>query len=324
MDPLSDVFSLLRVERVLASQLEVRGPWAMRFTGLRHIKFAGVLEGSFWLWFEDGTPPLRLEAGDFFLLTRGQTYCTGSDPTLDAVDGREMLSRCFDPDGVVRFGDEGERVSASGGRFIFADDTSDQLLKLLPPIVHVPAASESAASLRAVLELMRLESQTERPGAPVAAASLANMVLIQIFRAHLASGTPTPGWLGSLGDPKIGVALGLMHADIARPWKVADLARAVAMSRTAFAERFKSLVGVPPLTYLTGWRMAVASYALKTGDKSLSAIAESVGYGSDVAFSSAFRRATGRSPGRSRSNRPDPLAEAALAPSFRRSAPGAS
>lgn len=277
----------------------------MRFTGLRHIKFAGVLEGSFWLWVEDGTPPLRLEAGDFYLLTRGQPYCTGSDPTLEAIDGREVLTRCVGPDGVVRYGNEGERITASGGRFIFANDTSDMLLKLLPPIVHVSAASESAASLCAVLELMRLESQTERPGAAVAAASLANMVLIQIFRAHLASGIPTPGWLGALGDPKIGAALGLMHADFARQWKVDDLASAVAMSRTAFAERFKSLVGVPPLTYLTGWRIAVASFALKTSDKSLSAIAESVGYGSDVAFSSAFKRATGRSPGRSRSDPSD-------------------
>jgi AraC-like DNA-binding protein len=302
MDPLSDVFSLLRVESVVAAHLEVRGAWALRFTGLRHIKFAGVLEGSFWLWIEDGMPPLRLEAGDFYLLTRGQSYCTGSDPTLEPIDGRVVLARCVGPDGVVRYGNEGERTTASGGRFIFENDTSDLLLTLLPPVVHVPAASESAASLRAVLELLRLESQTEKPCASVAAASLANMVLVQILRTHLGSGIPTPGWLGALADPKIGAALGLMHADIARQWRVDDLACAVAMSRTAFSERFKALVGVPPLTYLTGWRMAVASFALKTSDMSLSGIAESVGYGSDVAFSSAFKRATGRSPGRSRSN----------------------
>jgi AraC-like DNA-binding protein len=303
MDPLSDVFSLLRVERVVAARLEVRGAWAMRFTGLRHIKFAGVLEGSFWLWVEDGTPPLRLETGDFYLLTRGQPYCTGSDPTLDTVDGRAVLADCVGADGVVRYGDVGERIFASGGRFVFDNDASDLLSRLLPPVVHVPAAFESAASLRAVLELLRLESRTEKPGAPVAAASLANMVLVQILRAHLASDVPAPGWLGALADPKIGAALGLMHADIARQWRVDDLASAVAMSRTAFAERFKSLVGVPPLKYLTDWRMAVAGFALRTSDKRLSAVAESVGYGSDVAFSAAFKRAVGRSPGRSRSNR---------------------
>lgn len=275
----------------------------MRFTGLRHIKFAGVLEGSFWLWIEGEMPPLRLEAGDFYLLTRGQTYCTGSDPTLKAVDGREVLAGCLCSDGVVRYGNEGERTTASGGRFTFGSDTSDLVIKLLPPVVHVPAASESAASLRAVLELLRLESRTKKPGASVAAASLATMVLIQIFRAHLASGVPTSGWLSALADPKIGAALGRMHADVARPWKVDELACAVAMSRTAFTERFKALVGVPPLTYLTGWRMAVATFALKTSDKSLSEIAQSVGYGSDVAFSSAFKRTTGCSPGQLRSIR---------------------
>ncbi|CAN5476279.1 AraC family transcriptional regulator [soil metagenome] len=303
MDPLSDVFSLLRVERLVAAHIEVRGAWAMRFTGLRHIKFAGVLEGAFWLWVEDGTPPLRLETGDFYLLTRGQTYCTGSDPRLEAVDGRAVLSARVGTDGIVRYGDEGERTSASGGRFVFDNDASGLLSRLLPPIVHVPAASESAASLRAVLELLRLESRAEKPGAPVAAAGLANIVLVQILRAHMAAGAPTPGWLGALADPKIGAALALMHTDIARPWRVDDLASAVAMSRTAFAERFKSLVGIPPLTYLTDWRMAVAGFALKTSGKSVAAVAESVGYGSDVAFSTAFRRATGSSPGRLKSKR---------------------
>lgn len=303
MDPLSDVFSLLRVERLVAADLEVRGAWAMRFTGRRHIKFAGVLEGAFWLWVDDGTPPLRLETGDFYLLTRGQPYCTGSDPTLDAIDGREVLATCVDADGIVRYGSGGERTSASGGRFVFDNDANGLLSRLLPPIVHVPAASESAASLRAVLELLRLESRTRKPGAPVAAASLANMVLVQILRAHIATDAPTPGWLGALADPKVGAAIALMHEDIARPWRVDDLACAVAMSRTAFTERFKSLVGMPPLKYLTDWRMAVAGRALKTSDDSVSAVAENVGYGSDVAFSSAFRRAMGSSPGRWRRSR---------------------
>jgi AraC-like DNA-binding protein len=300
MDPLSDVFSLLRVESVLSARIEVLGPWSLRFSAYRHMKFGGILEGSFWLWSEGEAPPVKLEAGDFYLLTRGQPYCTGSDPALDPIDGREVLASCRCPDGIVRYGEAGERVSAAGGRFTFDDDTSDLLLSLLPPLVHVPVASESAAPLRAVLELLRLETEAVRPGASVAAVSLANMVLVEILRVHLASGVHTPGWLGALADPKIGAALGYMHADVARRWKIEELASAVAMSRTAFTERFKSLVGMPPLSYLIRWRMAVAGAALRTS-KSLSAIAESVGYGSDVAFNSAFKRTTGRSPGRYRS-----------------------
>lgn len=301
MDPLSDLFSLLKVESVLSARLEVRGPWSLRFSAQRHMKFGGVLAGSFWLWTEDEQPPVKLEAGDFYLLTRGQAYGTGSDRSLAPVDGREVLATCLCPDGIVRYGEGDGMVSAAGGRFTFDDGTSELLLNFLPPLVHVPTASESAAPLRALLELLRLETEAVRPGASVAATSLANIVLVQILRAHLASGVHTPGWLGALVDPKIGAALGLMHGDIARRWSVEELASAVAMSRTTFTERFKALVGLPPLGYLTGWRMAVAGSALKAGGQSLSAVAESVGYGSDTAFSAAFKRATGRRPGRYRS-----------------------
>jgi len=296
MDPLSDVLSLLKFTSLLSARIEVLGPWSLRFSAYPHIKFGGVLEGSFWLWSEDGTPPVRMEAGDFYLLTRGQPYCTGSDPALEAADGREILATHRGADGIVRYGDSGERVSAAGGRFIFEDNASDMLLRLLPPLVHVKAASDSAAPLRAVLELLGLETRSPRPGASVSAISLANLVLVEILRVHLGSGGHKPGWLGALADPKIGPALSLLHGDIARKWKVEELAEAVAMSRTAFTERFRACVGTPPLSYLIHWRMAVARDALK-GDKPLSEIAASVGYGSDTAFNSAFKRTTGGSPG---------------------------
>lgn len=112
-----------------------------------------------------------------------------------------------------------------------------------------------------------------RPGASIAAVTLANMVLVQILRQHLASGTNAPGWLSALADPKIGAALGCIHADVSRRWKVEELASAVAMSRTTFTERFKALVGMPPLKYPTGCCIALASAALREG-KSLSSIAE--------------------------------------------------
>lgn len=277
MDPLSDVFSLLKAQCVTSARLDVLGPWAMRFTGRHHIKFAGVLEGAFWLWTDDGEPPLHLRTGDFYLLTRGQSYCTGSDTTLVPIDGREVLASCLNADGIVRYGHQGDKVSAAGGRFVFDADAEDLLLKLLPPIVHVPAASQGAASLRALLELLRLETEAVRPGAAVVATNLASMVLMQSLRLHMASGVRLPGWLGALADPKVGAVLALLHADIARRWTVEELASSVAMSRTSFAERFKTMTGVPPLRYLIEWRLAVASAALKSNHRSVSEVAESVG-----------------------------------------------
>ncbi|CAG2154310.1 AraC family transcriptional regulator [Cupriavidus numazuensis] len=299
MDPLSDVFHLLKVESVLSARLEVHGAWSLRFSAYEHIKFGGVLEGAFWLWFEDGAPPVELRAGDFYLLTQGQAYCTGSDPSLPPVDGREVLATNLCADGIVRYGRCGEKVSAAGGRFVFDADTSELLLKSLPPLIHIPAASETAPALRTVLDLLRLETERPRPGASVAAASLANMVLVQVLREYLASGAHTPGWLGALADPKIGTALALIHEDVARRWKVDELAAAVAMSRTTFAERFRTLVGMTPIDYLTDWRIAKAGAALREG-KSIASVAESIGYGSEAAFNSAFKRIVGQTPGRYR------------------------
>ena len=300
MDPISSIFSLLTVQSALTARIELRGPWALRFSSYQHVKFTGVLEGEFWLWFEDGTPPLKLETGDFYLMTRGLPYCTGSDPTLTPEDGRAFLARHAGPEGIVRSGDGGRIAIATGGRFTFEGDSSDLLLNLLPPLVHIPAGAPGAAPLRAVLELLRLESATALPGASVVSASLASLILIQILRAHLATAAPAAGWLGALADPRIGKALTLMHAQFARCWKVEELASEVAISRTAFAERFRRLVGVPPLAYLIDWRMSVAGAALKAG-ASLSQVAQQVGYGSDAAFSAAFKRATGHSPGQYRS-----------------------
>ncbi|POZ59927.1 AraC family transcriptional regulator [Chromobacterium alticapitis] len=299
MDPLSDVFHLLKVESVLSARFEAHGAWSLRFSAYQHMKFGGVLAGAFWLWFEDGAPPLRLNQGDFYLLTQGQAYCTGSDPSLAPVDGRVVLAANRCEDGIVRYGQGEESVSAAGGRFIFDTNVGSLLLKSLPPLIHIPAASESAPALRATLELLRFETETPRPAASVAAASLANLVLVQVLRAYLASGEHAPGWLGALAEPKLGKALCLMHADVARHWKVEELAAAVAMSRTAFSERFRTRVGMTPIDYLAHWRIAKACAALSAG-KSIASVAESIGYGSEAAFHTAFKRIVGQSPGRYR------------------------
>lgn len=296
MDPLSDVFSLLKVESVLSARLEAVGSWAMRFPGYRHIKFGGVIDGSFWLWATGAAEPVKLEAGDFYLLTDGLPYCTASDPGIETVDGPDVFATHRGPDGIVRYGDGEERVIATGGRFTFDNDMSDILLKLLPPRLHIRAGSPSAKPLRAALDLLGFETEIIRPGTGVMATSLANIVLVQILRAYLASDQHPAGWLGALADTKIGSALRMMHGDVARRWKVEDMASGVGMSRTIFTERFKTLTGLPPLEYLIRWRMVVARNALRNGDKSLSSIAASIGYGSDSAFSSAFKRAFGRSP----------------------------
>jgi AraC-like DNA-binding protein len=272
----------------------------MRFPAYCHIKFGGVLEGSFSLWVEGSVVPVKLNAGDFYLLTNGQAYCSATDPVLAPLDGRLIFDAYKDADGVVRYGAGGNKVVAAGGRFTFDDATSDILLKQLPPLIHIPAGAEGAGPLGAIIDLLSYETKTIQPGSAVSAGSIANVVLVHILRAHLATSPQPTGWLSAIMDARVGAALTLMHGDLARRWKVEDLALAVGMSRTAFTQRFKTLVGLPPLDYLMRWRMTVAGTELRRGDKSLSSIAESVGYASDTAFNSAFKRTIGQSPGRYR------------------------
>jgi AraC-like DNA-binding protein len=304
MDPLSDLLALLRVESVLSARMEARGHWSMRFPAYRHIKFGGVIEGRRWIWVE-GSSPTQLETGDFYLLTDGRPYCVASDPSLEPEDGVAVFSSHMGEDGVVRYGNAGDTTVVAAGLFIFSGDSAETLLGQLPPLIHVPAGSAGSAPLAAILPLIGMETAAAAPGAAVAASSLANLVLVQVLRAHLVSTQQPPGWLGAMTDAYISRALWLMHRDVGRHWTVNDLARSIGMSRTAFSTRFRERVGLPPLDYLTRWRMIVAATALRRGLDSLATIATKVGYASDTAFSNAFKRERGISPGRFRAGGAD-------------------
>lgn len=301
MDPLSDALSLLKVKGVLSARFEAAEPWALRFPAYRHVKFGGVIEGDRWVWIERVTAPVQMKAGDFCLLTDGLPYCFASDPGLALQDGEKVFVDNLGPDGIVRYGRGEIRTISVGGLFEFDDDMSGLLLNLLPPLVHVAADSPDARTLSAALELIKAETGSARPGAAAMAGSIANMLLVNILRAHLAAHSRSSGWLGALSDPRIGSALRLMHEEIARRWKVEELASKVGMSRTAFTERFKDLVGLPPVEYLIRWRMTIARDSLKTGNDTLSNIAAAIGYASETTFSSTFKRMFGQSPSRYRS-----------------------
>lgn len=302
MDALSDVLSMLRVSSVLSSRFEGRGAWAFRFPAYQGIKFGGVLSGRFHLWIAGSTTPLTLEKGDFYMLTNGQPFCSASDPERAPLDGPATYRSIRGADGVVRYQGDGdhERVSLASGRFTFENDVTEILLRHLPPLIHLRAAELGSHALSRILDLLEWETNGLHAGADVASSSLAALVLVHTLRAYLAS-TPQPeGWLGALADPKIGSALSMMHAQPGERWTVERLASAVGMSRTAFATRFRRQVGSAPLDYLARWRMTIARSALKHSEEPLTEIASRIGYLSDTAFSIAFKRSTGQSPGRFR------------------------
>jgi AraC-like DNA-binding protein len=188
-----------------------------------------------------------------------------------------------------------------GGRFSFAGDHADMLLGALPAIVHVRDASNQATVLRFALEQLAAELKNRPPGGALMAEHLAQIMLLQVLRLWLASQKhPRSGWLGALSDQRLAKAIGALHAEPARRWRLAELADIAGMSRTTFAVRFREAVGQPPLDYLIGWRMRLAADQLRRTQDSLATIAFAVGYESEAAFSTIFRRVMGCAPGKYR------------------------
>ncbi len=293
VDPLSDILSLLRPKTAISAGLDAGGEWAIQFPAHHGIKFNTVTQGACWVSVANqAEPALRIEAGDCFLLTRGLPFLFATDEAPLPIDSATIYDNAIN--GVATCNGGGD-FYLIGGRFSFEGDHAGLLFDALPPIVHVRDASNQAAVLRWSLEQLAMELKQGSPGGALMADHLAQIMLLQVLRLWLASDKRS-GWLGALADPRLTRALSALHAAPGRRWTLADLAGFAGMSRTSFAERFRDVVGQTPLDYLAGWRMRLAADRLYRSDDSVAAIGFSVGYGSEAAFSTAFRRMMGRTP----------------------------
>jgi AraC-like DNA-binding protein len=192
------------------------------------------------------------------------------------------------------------------GGHVDLDPAGDALLLgALPPVAHVRATARSGADLRGCVHRLFDEVSANRMGSAFAVRQHCQLLLLEVLRAYVGQADLPPGWLRVLTDDRLRPALDLMHADPGKPWGLEDLARAAAMSRTTFAERFRAVAGVPPLTYLNRWRMLLARRALRDRDVRVGSLAVELGYASESAFSTAFKREVGESPLRYRNRARD-------------------
>jgi AraC-like DNA-binding protein len=170
---------------------------------------------------------------------------------------------------------------------------------VLPEVIHVGATTTPGpTSVHDMVRLMAAELADLRPGGEAVTTRLADILVVQAIRTWLEQAPEArAGWLGALQDERIGRALTAIHRDPGGDWTLERLARQAAMSRSSFAARFAELVGDPPMTFLTRWRMTVADVRLREGTATVSGVAASMGYRSDAAFSRAFTRVTGMTPG---------------------------
>ncbi len=276
MDVLSDVLTTVRLHSAIHFCPELSAPWGIQVSAQRDRAIFYVLSrGSCYLEVDGLASPVPLVGGDVAMLPHGAAHILRDQVHTPAIPLEALL-----PEGCAstaprafHHGGSGGKSALVAGYFTFGQRAANHLLAPLPPLIHIRAEDgQSVPWLEATLKFLACESTSEVPGAQLIMARLTDVLCVQILRA-------------------------LMHQQPDHPWTVAALAERVSMSRTGFAVRFSKMAGVAPLDYLRKWRMQKASDLLRQGEEPLEAIAERIGYESGAAFSKAFKREMGITPG---------------------------
>jgi AraC-like DNA-binding protein len=312
MDLLRDIMESLRTRGLVHGRLEFRGPFGFRFpVEMGH--FFIVTRGTCYLHTTDETL-LRLEVGDFAFLPTSNP-CS----LLSAIDVEEIRSfndeesESYVQSGVIHFdGQMGAPVSLISGCFKFSSPESRLLVEHLPPTVHLQASGPHVTPwTHAIIQLMVNETIQRGLGSTTVIDRLAEVLFVHALRDYFERPRPSQSesWLRAMGDAKIGPSLNRIHSDLAYNWTVQELAHSVGMSRSAFAAKFKSVVGTTPLDHLTKRRMLrAAGMITQTTSARIDMIAAAVGYESESSFRKAFRNVMGASPSEYRKrSRPKPL-----------------
>ncbi|OAG71670.1 transcriptional regulator [Gluconobacter japonicus] len=300
-DPLSDVLNLANARCVLTGKLVAGNEWSRKFQRNEAVKFLAVVKGSCWILKESsGVEATVFQAGDVVITNGAPSIILAS--RVDGFEGASDGPLKRDAEGNFRIGDGSDFVMI-GGLVEVEEQRCGFLRASLPPMFHVNGQTTEAKKLRWLLTELAEETLHQRAGSMIAITHLAELLFVEALRLHIEAAksmATATGWLTALEDRRISVALRKIHAEPAHAWNLEELAKLSGMSRTSFAVRFREIVGEPPLTYVLNWRMRLAERELSETDHSVADIAWSLGYGSESAFSNAFSRATGCSPGRFR------------------------
>lgn len=325
MDVVSDAISAVHLGHPWSHRVRTSGSWRARLDPYDGAGFYVVLKGSCRLLI-DGGSPVPLGVGDAVLLPHGTGHVIASSP-VDATSATGATGTAVAAEEAVPFeqwlaettglgarpgGDETEMLC---GRYWLDCSRMHPLMTELPEVVHLPSRVGTHLELRAAIDLLAGELDELRPGSCVALPNLLDLLLIYMIRSWMTE-TTRGVWPGALGDPVTAAALRAMHSDPAASWSNDRLAAEAGVSRPTLARRFTTLVGRPPMAYLTWWRVILAAALLRDTSHTLATIAGRVGYGSPYALSHAFEREFGTTPGRYRAK----AANRSAAPNSPRSA----
>jgi AraC-like DNA-binding protein len=314
-DTLSDVLRTIRLSGATFFRVAARAPWVAEqpgpeiilpkiLPGASHmIAYHVVIEGRCFANLIGGAP-IALEAGEAIVFTRGDPHVMSSSPGMrgdpfspGVIDAATRGQLPF----FINFGGSGPISARVVCGFLACNARAfNPLLESLPPVVKAgDSRSSNAGRLGQLIDWAIIETAEHRAGGESVLAKLSELMFIEVVRRYLESLPPErAGWLAGLRDPFVGKALSVMHGATARSWTTEQLAKEVGVSRSVLAQRFRSMVGIPPMQYLVKWRMQVASELLSRGSAAANeaTIATEIGYGSVAAFSRAFKKVVGVSP----------------------------
>jgi AraC-like DNA-binding protein len=298
MDPLSLVLSDLRLESTLYCALQVTAPWGVAYPGGHQAGFHVITSGACDL-IVPGRAPLRLEAGDMVVLPRGTPHRLEAGDPVDAVSIVKLAeSVSAQGAGPVTHGGGGALTEYLCGAIDFGARGDHPMLSALPDVIHVRGeAGRAQPWMEMIVNAMACEQRSGRVGGATVLTRLSDVLFVQALRAHLAElPAESTGWMGALRDPVLSRAIACVHRAPERNWTVETLARESGQSRSQFAVRFTTVVGVPPLAYVTRWRMYRARVLLRDEQARVGEVARLLGYSSETAFSTAFKREVGVAP----------------------------
>jgi AraC-like DNA-binding protein len=278
-------------------------PWSLRIQDDAPLTLVAILRGEAWVVPDTGDA-VRLGRGDVAIMRGPDPYTVADDPATAPQVVIQPGQRCTTPDGeeLVRMAELGVRTwgnSRDGatvmltGTYQLDGEISQRLLRALPTLLVLPDDAWDSP----LIPLLAEEIVRDEPGQEAVLDRLLDLLLIAVLRAWFARPeAEAPAWYRAYADPVVGRALRMLHNNPAHPWTVAALADASSVSRAALARRFNELVGEPPITFLTGWRIALAADLLREPGATVGSVARQVGYGSPYALSTAFKRVRGISP----------------------------
>lgn len=293
MDVLSDILGKVKLKSAVYFKSDFSSPWGMDVPSGPFAQFHIVTRGQCVL--KTREEEIQLFSGDMVVFPLGTEHWLADKDSSQKTPGIEVVQAIVNGKSLF----EGDHVSATlvCGHFEFDRGVDHPFLSELPDVIHFTEMERRERNwLESITNLVIQEAGSNKPGSQIIVNKLGEILFVHVLRAYMENNSTNDGFLAAMQDDRIGAVLRAIHDQPETDWQLSALAQIAGMSRTSFCNKFKSLTGETPLTYVTNWRILQAKELLKESDKPVRMIALEVGYQSEAAFNRVFKKRVNKTP----------------------------